>query len=296
MQAAELFNYDPLDLKRPTFRLVRLVKSNYGFIECELTEAAFDWRDNIISYEALSYTWGCLDLTHSIQMSGRRHMVTENLYHALQHLRRSNRDRVLWVDSLCIDQSNPEEQGHQVQQMRNIYRQAEQVIFWLGQATYETHVVFDMLQDLYKRTVELGRKIVDDDWMSLWYKTQVKYPTEIRNLEEVQYSGLQDLLSRPWFQRTWILQEVANSRSATVCCGARSVLARIFAHVPALCNIIPNSQCQAVLDIMPGPFRERSWWSKKHDLYTLLVKFRHSEAQRSTETTRQDLCFTWNIF
>jgi hypothetical protein len=29
---------------------------------------------------------------------------------------------------------------------------------------------------------------------------------------------------------------------------------------------------------MPGPLRDHSWWAEKPDLYTMLDKFRHSEA------------------
>jgi hypothetical protein len=40
----------------------------------------------------------------------------------------------------------------------------------------------------------------------------------------------------------------------------------------------PESQWQAVLDIMPGLSREESWWNEKRDLHTLLSKFIRSKA------------------
>ena len=54
--------------------------------------------------------------------------ITENLYLALQYLRLRDTDRILWVDAICIDQSNKKEQRHQVQQMGNTYSQADRVI------------------------------------------------------------------------------------------------------------------------------------------------------------------------
>lgn len=36
--------------------------------------------------------------------------------------------------------------------------------------------------------------------------------------------------------------------------------------------------CQAVLEVIPGLLRENSWWSSDKDLYTLLLKFRVSQA------------------
>ena len=53
---------------------------------------------------------------------------------------------------------------------------------------------------------------------------------------------------------------------------------RIFALAPMLINVEPDSHCQAVLDIMPGPSRDSSWWNQRRDLYTLLQRFSQSQA------------------
>jgi hypothetical protein len=42
----------------------------------------------------------------------------------------------LWIDALCIDQSNAMKRNHQVQQMGLIYSQAERVMVWLGNNHY----------------------------------------------------------------------------------------------------------------------------------------------------------------
>ncbi len=38
----------------------------------------------------------------------------------------------IWIDAICIDQSNDEERGHQVRLMRKIYEAAQCVSIWLG--------------------------------------------------------------------------------------------------------------------------------------------------------------------
>ncbi|RKK85082.1 hypothetical protein BFJ69_g1783 [Fusarium oxysporum] len=58
--------------------------------------------------------------------------ITESLHEALWHLRKPDEDRVLWVDALCIDQTNIKERGHQVSRMGEIYKKADKVIVWLG--------------------------------------------------------------------------------------------------------------------------------------------------------------------
>lgn len=90
--------------------------------------------------------------------------------------------------------------------------------------------------------------------------------------------GLQELLRRPWFRRIWILQEVANARIVTVVCGWKSIAARTFAPIPQVLQTTPESYVQAVLDIMPGSQRERSWVADRPELHTLLDKFRECDA------------------
>jgi hypothetical protein len=39
---------------------------------------------------------------------------------------------VLWIDALCINQANIDERNHQVGQMDRIYKDAEEVVIWVG--------------------------------------------------------------------------------------------------------------------------------------------------------------------
>jgi ankyrin repeat protein len=227
-------------------------------------------------YEALSYTWGGTVKTDKIKINACEFAVTQNLYLALQYLRLENEDRILWIDGLCIDQKNDKEKGHQVQQMGNIYRRAERVVIWLGPATYDTNVLMDSIKQLEKESINYSRNNLrssDQAWRDIWSNVQPKLRNIHSNVEVRQRNGLESLFKRPWFSRVWILQEVANARGAVVVCGVKSVSARTFAIVPSLIGVAPPPHCQSILDIMPGPLREESWWSQNQDLRTLLLKF-----------------------
>jgi hypothetical protein len=50
-----------------------------------------------------------------------------------QQLMSRRRTLLLWVDSICIDQSNLEERNSQVALMCRVYTQAESVVIWLGE-------------------------------------------------------------------------------------------------------------------------------------------------------------------
>jgi len=230
--------------------------------------------DDTIPYDALSYTWGGTHKTSTVIVNGEALRVTENLHSALQHLRSENVDKTLWVDAICIDQGNERERGHQVQQMCKIYSQAEEVIVWLGQATRETNTLFESLQRLQEHSFLYGHGHRHWDlakWKELWLSVPKDSDSELRD-------GLFLLLSRPWFKRVWILQEIANAKKASILCGTKSIRAHTFALAPSLIGVKPQRHCRAVLDIMPGHLREETWWSENRDLYNLLLKFRESEA------------------
>ena len=135
-------------------RLLRLVGGTDPIQACLFKAFLHEAGDGLngmpngMPYEALSYTWGINKTTKQIILNGKRFMVTENLYSALQYLRFKNEDRILWIDAICIDQTQIAERNHQVRHMASIYRDADRVLFWLGEPTYETDLLISSLRRL----------------------------------------------------------------------------------------------------------------------------------------------------
>jgi hypothetical protein len=159
-------------------------------IRCRLVNVARSWRTR---YDALSYTWGDETVTDCITVDGLRTNVTKNLYSALVHLRHGSRPRMLWVDALCIDQDNIEERDEQIAKMGSIYSSARRVIIWLGERTEEVEGALQLVRKT-RYTIDRDRTLVD-------------------------WSPVLNLLRRPWFQRTWIIQEAVLAREPLVACG-----------------------------------------------------------------------------
>jgi hypothetical protein len=96
-------------------------------------------------YHAVSYLWG--DPTAPFTDSCDLRVVTTGTSDAehnyaslpirascstvLRHLRWVKKTRALWIDSVCIDQSNSAEKSQQVRVMQYIYRDASKVAMWL---------------------------------------------------------------------------------------------------------------------------------------------------------------------
>ncbi|KAK8124009.1 HET-domain-containing protein [Apiospora kogelbergensis] len=273
------YHYSPIDLSRDAIRIVRLHQgSSSQIIRCELIQTFLSELDGV-PYEALSYTWGGAPVstgTAQILLDDQRIPVTPNLLDALNCLRLPDCDRLLWIDALCIDQSNNREKGHQVGQMRLVYQYAETVLIWLGPTTPEVAHLMEMMALLDERAlqhVDYKKRPLD-----IWSKE-----SSVLELEsDYRFcNGLKDLLNRSWFQRAWVLQEVACARSATIVCGMHTVSSRTFAFVPGIYgrwHWYQQTGAKAILDLMPGPMRNESWYGEDRTLATLLIKFGHCQA------------------
>ena len=99
-------------------------------LSCSLSVVSLESKPE---YETLSYVWGNPSLSNEIIANGSVIKITKNLHTALWYLRSPDVPRVIWADSICIDQLNLYERSCQVRMMDDIYRLAKGVQIWLGE-------------------------------------------------------------------------------------------------------------------------------------------------------------------
>jgi hypothetical protein len=167
-------------------------------------------------YEGLSYTWGVVEYTSTITCNGSYTPVTQNLYDALRYLRQPDRERIMWIDAICINQKNDQERTEQVDLMKDIYKKAMHVVIWLGKDTAEDTDAFTLLGRFEKLFAEKGLVDVGSVENLL---NGLALPVE----ESKEWAALVRLFQRPWFQRIWVLQEAVMARTMTVVCGSNLV-------------------------------------------------------------------------
>ncbi|SPJ72252.1 related to heterokaryon incompatibility protein het-6 [Fusarium torulosum] len=192
--------YQPLS-SSSSFRLLELQPSNSRTdpLVGHLIESDITFRPD---FEALSYVWGDINPAKHININDQDVAITPNLHLALIHLRLPDEVRTLWVDALCIDQVFHGERNQQVRIMGDIYKSARQVVVWLGEAADDSHLVFEHLKD---DTIEGS------------------FPNNPVPTKEKRRAW-NSLVKRPWFFRTWVIQEIALARRAIVMCGDDSTL------------------------------------------------------------------------
>ena len=192
-------------------------------------DARLPWRHAFGDYVALSYVWGAPVPKRCILINNHQFPVSPNLFDALIQLRQSRRIHQgfkIWVDAICINQADTEERSEQVSRMRDIYESAWQVVIWLGREADNSELAFAALSSFasFSRTdTPLGvfaREPWQFDARPLFLITSV-YEMPLRRSV---YEALFFLFTRPYWQRLWVLQEVAMARSdAPVLCGSSCI-------------------------------------------------------------------------
>jgi len=101
-----------------------------------------------LRYTALSYVLGDQEDTATILVFGKELAVTRNLFKFLQCRRdtlltNKSTAALFWTDAICIDQSNIDERSRQVEFMADVYKEAQNVLIWLGEESADTSIAFE---------------------------------------------------------------------------------------------------------------------------------------------------------
>lgn len=163
------------------------------------------------SFYALSYSWDGQSRDHFILCNDSILAVTLKVQKLLHYLHLEYGSAYVWIDAICIDQDNPEDQNIQIPQMRTIYTEATKVIVWLGESDTRVDRAFEAIPELIPKLQNFdGRLGINEDRL-----TSHGIP---KRSDEI-WNGVSDLLSRSWFTRLWVFQEAVLSVSVTVMCG-----------------------------------------------------------------------------
>lgn len=157
-------------------------------------------NDDCPEYETVSYAWGGEngDIRRCCPVYLGEYwdvfLQTKNCWSLLQYLQPSRGIRVIWVDAICINQSNTSERNAQVTKMGDIYRHCLRVVVYLG-----------------------------NDIARTARPTFAHYPAHPprRGFHEISLNAsvstsLQNLLQFRYFSRVWVIQELLLAPSAMI--------------------------------------------------------------------------------
>ncbi|CZR69694.1 uncharacterized protein PAC_19594 [Phialocephala subalpina] len=198
-------------LARSSIRLLRFISSTSpNAIECELQTFPLSYTPQ---YHSLSYFWGDPIRENTLSCNGKKIMITTTLKQALERLINLDRGGVkwIWIDQICINQANSEEKGIQVNMMREIYQKSEGTVVWLGPNILGIETTARLLEKMQCLHKEDQDPINGRRKRKFYTLTEFEAKT-LPPAGDRSWKILAEILARPWFVRTWVIQEAVLSR------------------------------------------------------------------------------------
>jgi hypothetical protein len=183
-------------------------------------------------------------------------LVTSNLEAALRHLRYRHQPRFLWVDALCINQSDLQERASQVLLMDFIYRMAFNVHVWLGPipSTPEARPVIKHFNERALRSA-----------------VRSTFSIRTSHTKATHEAARHLIASFPWWRRVWIIQEVTlASKDPIMQCGNITFKYRKFLQ-SALQDIFGSTDILRIHKLVNDSYNRKSFLSPMSPQQQLLL-------------------------
>jgi hypothetical protein len=210
---SETFIHELLESPYKQIRLLRFVQA--GPTDADNVSIQFSTLTDgeAPEYKAISYTWGDETDIRTIQISGKCFTVRRNCHYALWQTWLHYPNDCVWIDSICINQADVGETSVQVQKMSQIYENAHTVLLCVGPHQDRSDRLKDYAGDLKRILESYDGKNDLDFYGRAW--------TALRG-ESYAYKAVETIrafMTRPYWSRLWIVQEVTLARSRAVLCG-----------------------------------------------------------------------------
>lgn len=302
----------PLDPTSHNIRLLELLPGKWtDELSCRMFVVSLD---DDPYYEALSYVWGEPDLCRPIWVNGSPRSITRNLDRALRRLRQPSRTRVMWIDALCINQSNVEERSHQVNMMGTIFSRTAEALLFL--ADYEEGRLlpdFGLSKDSSPRTqsgnsppIENATGISENSDGVLTREDVVRavaFLNRLSNGDHFAHSeaearsdsyamtlqAIEKIVSLPWWNRIWTVQEAALPPQMTVIFGSIHVPWLVFSNAASYTQRHHDNCCSFATRYTRGSrlffyrisaiaYLRRDYYAGRSALISILHEFRYRRA------------------
>lgn len=177
-------------------RLLKLLST----AQTQQIEAQFEvWPLCVVTpprFVALSYSWDNDQCERKqIIVDGQPFSLRLNVWQFMFAMCREQRwDTYFFVDAICINQNDTDEQSHQVSFMGEVYHKASEVIIWLGSIERREDCVNLQVLDSIRRS-----------------HPRAEWPRQAH--QAVRY-----MCTRSYWQRMWIIQEILMAVKPIVYC------------------------------------------------------------------------------
>jgi hypothetical protein len=266
------YQYLPLHSPEEAIRLLNIHPGkDEEPLSCTLTPDHVLSHADCPPYAALSYTWGPPTPQHTITINGASFFIRENLWSFLRQLRRLGEHAYIWTDAISINQADVPEKNLQVPLMGRIYKNAARVLVYLGQEADQSQLIMDLAA---RQPPDCAAEECAIDW---------------RKVDLFHYAPtLFRLCNRPYWDRTWIIQEILLARGQIfVLCGSTMTTLQSL-------RAVHGSYCDFALfdggDTASFGGGEDYDFTEKDGLHRLSYNFREATLELLLEVYLETLC------
>ncbi|KAJ2903499.1 hypothetical protein MKZ38_009721 [Zalerion maritima] len=186
-------------------------------------------------FDALSYVWGSDLKPRLFETPSAPIPITESLFSSLIRLRRTDSDRLIWADAICINQNDTSEKEVQVALMGEIYGRASRVLCDLGEESYDSEKALGLLDSYWIKNIRKGWIFSSHHEPLSAEETVTLLGLDLPSQEEAdkidfrvvagssEVACVQRFLSRPWFRRLWVVQEFVLGKEVIFLCGQQKI-------------------------------------------------------------------------
>ncbi|KKO99039.1 hypothetical protein THAR02_08864 [Trichoderma harzianum] len=172
------------------------------------------------------------NIIYYVICNGQRLVITTNLYQALRRFRQFETCEYIWADAICINQLDNMERNTQILLMKRIYQQSRMTYIFLGEqkdqpqtpnaVEYVAKTIFHPLRTLSEPSISISSLIRCLHHQDIRRTTDQLLKDVLHSIEIPQkddwapWMAWQFLLTRPWFNRIWVIQEATAAPDRTV--------------------------------------------------------------------------------
>jgi hypothetical protein len=172
--------------------------------------------DDAPPYYALSHSWTSQHSYTDVHVGGKTFTLGADLAKCVGRLSQLHEldtpVQYIWIDNICIDQSNLTERSAQVSLMGRLYRGAIRTIIWLGGDTTDCYGAWDLIENLYRVFREQNPTATEPSDIPIRMFHQSEHDAAgLPAWDDYRWTHLARLMERRWFSRIWVVQEVALS-------------------------------------------------------------------------------------
>ena len=183
-------------LKENHIRLLLIRRSLYFKVSYHVIHVLLS---DVPRYEAISYVWGDTTDTEEIEIDDKTFQTSCTVANVLRRMSKilglpPGGERMLWIDFICINQEDVEEKNKQVPLMREIYTKSHATRVYLGDG-FEANKANWLLIKLQA--------------LALTLTTEELAKRCMLEKDSPSWLSLTKMLSHKWFNRVWVIQEVA---------------------------------------------------------------------------------------